>query len=151
MYTYRRNFICLYILIFYRMFPTTQLKLKIKYLHYKTNKCTFALVILFTITIFSGCVIGTPVNFGGMTGRAIAVILKLNFWKLCDHKKSFLLAPKTALCSFVQLCAALCSFVQLCAALCSFVQLCAALCSFVQLCAALCSFVQLWAALFSFV
>jgi hypothetical protein len=29
--------------------------------------------------IFSGCVIGTPVNFGGMTGRALAVILKLNF------------------------------------------------------------------------
>jgi hypothetical protein len=24
-------------------------------------------------------VIGTPVNFGGMTGRALAVILKLNF------------------------------------------------------------------------
>jgi hypothetical protein len=24
--------------------------------------------------IFSGCVIGTPVNFGGMTGRALAVI-----------------------------------------------------------------------------
>jgi hypothetical protein len=29
--------------------------------------------------IFSGCVIGTPVNFGGMAGRALAVILKLNF------------------------------------------------------------------------
>jgi hypothetical protein len=24
-------------------------------------------------------VTGTPVNFGGMTGRALAVILKLNF------------------------------------------------------------------------
>jgi hypothetical protein len=29
--------------------------------------------------IFSGCVIGKPVNFGGMTGRALAVILKINF------------------------------------------------------------------------
>jgi hypothetical protein len=29
--------------------------------------------------IFSGCVIGTPVNVGGMTGRALAVILKLKF------------------------------------------------------------------------
>jgi hypothetical protein len=36
----------------------------------KTNKQT---------NIFSGCVIGTPVNFGGMTGKALAVILKLNF------------------------------------------------------------------------
>jgi hypothetical protein len=26
--------------------------------------------------IFSGCVTGTPVNFGGITGRAQAVILK---------------------------------------------------------------------------
>jgi hypothetical protein len=40
--------------------------------------------------IFSGCVIGTPVNFGGMTGRALAVILKLIFWKSCDHKKLYL-------------------------------------------------------------
>jgi hypothetical protein len=32
-------------------------------------------------------VTGTPVNFGGMTGRALAVILKLIFWKSCDHKK----------------------------------------------------------------
>jgi hypothetical protein len=24
-----------------------------------------------------------------MTGRALAVILKLNFWKSCDHKKSY--------------------------------------------------------------
>jgi hypothetical protein len=39
-------------------------------------------------------VTGTPVNFGGMTGRALAVILKLNFGKSCNHKKSFLLAPK---------------------------------------------------------
>jgi hypothetical protein len=35
-------------------------------------------------------VTGTPVNFGGMTGRALAVILKLNFWKSCDHKKSYI-------------------------------------------------------------
>jgi hypothetical protein len=32
-------------------------------------------------------VIGTPLNFGGMTGRALAVICKLNFWKSCDQKK----------------------------------------------------------------
>jgi hypothetical protein len=31
--------------------------------------------------IFSGC---------GMTGRALAVILKLKFLKSCDHKKSFI-------------------------------------------------------------
>jgi hypothetical protein len=30
-------------------------------------------------TIFSGCVIGTPLNSGGMAARALAVILKLNF------------------------------------------------------------------------
>jgi hypothetical protein len=29
--------------------------------------------------IFPGCVIGIAVNFGGMTGRALAVNLKLNF------------------------------------------------------------------------
>jgi hypothetical protein len=29
--------------------------------------------------IFSGCVIGTPVNFSRMTGRALAVNLKLIF------------------------------------------------------------------------
>jgi hypothetical protein len=29
--------------------------------------------------IFSDSVIGTPVNFGGMTGKALAVILNLNF------------------------------------------------------------------------
>jgi hypothetical protein len=34
-------------------------------------------------------VIGTP--FGGMTGRALTVILKLNFWKSCDHKKKLYL------------------------------------------------------------
>jgi hypothetical protein len=34
----------------------------------------------FTLKLFSqDSVIGTPVNFGGMTGRALAVILKLNF------------------------------------------------------------------------
>jgi hypothetical protein len=31
--------------------------------------------------IFSDWVTGIPVNFCGMTGRALAVILKLNFWK----------------------------------------------------------------------
>jgi hypothetical protein len=40
--------------------------------------------------IFSGCVIGTPVNFSMMIGRGLAVILKLKFWKSCDHKKSFI-------------------------------------------------------------
>jgi hypothetical protein len=29
--------------------------------------------------IFPGCVIGTPVNFSRMTGRVLAVNLKLNF------------------------------------------------------------------------
>jgi hypothetical protein len=29
-----------------------------------------------------------------MTGRALAVIIKLNFWKLCDHKKSFYFGPQ---------------------------------------------------------
>jgi hypothetical protein len=29
--------------------------------------------------IFLGCVTGTPVNFSGMTGRAQAVVLKINF------------------------------------------------------------------------
>jgi hypothetical protein len=43
--------------------------------------------------IFSDWVTGTTVNFSGMIGRALAVNLKLNFWKSCDHKKSFLLAP----------------------------------------------------------
>jgi hypothetical protein len=32
---------------------------------------------------------GTPVNFGGL-----AVIVKLNFWKSWDHKKSFILIAK---------------------------------------------------------
>jgi hypothetical protein len=40
--------------------------------------------------IFSDWVTGTPVNFDGMTGRALAVILKVNFWKSCDHKKSYI-------------------------------------------------------------
>jgi hypothetical protein len=44
--------------------------------------------------IVSGCVIGTPVNFGGMTVRALAVILKLNCWKSCDHKKSFITSER---------------------------------------------------------
>jgi hypothetical protein len=39
-------------------------------------------------------VIGTPVNFDGMTGRALAVNLKLNFFKSCDHKKSFFIGPQ---------------------------------------------------------
>jgi hypothetical protein len=30
-------------------------------------------------------VTGTPLNFGGMTGRALAVYLKLHFFKSCDH------------------------------------------------------------------
>jgi hypothetical protein len=47
---------------------------------------------LFNINfVFSGCVIGTPVYFGGMTGRGRAVILKFNFSKSCDHKKINLL------------------------------------------------------------
>jgi hypothetical protein len=29
-----------------------------------------------------------------MTGRALAVILKLNFWKSCDHKKSIFIGPQ---------------------------------------------------------
>jgi hypothetical protein len=42
----------------------------------------------FYITIiFSGCVIGTPVNFGGMTGRALGVILKLIFGNRAITKK----------------------------------------------------------------
>jgi hypothetical protein len=44
--------------------------------------------------IFSDWVIGIPVNFGGLTGRALAVNLKLNFWKSCDHKKSFFIGPQ---------------------------------------------------------
>jgi hypothetical protein len=36
-------------------------------------------------------VIGTPVNFNGMTVRRRAVILKLNLSNSCDHKKSFFL------------------------------------------------------------
>jgi hypothetical protein len=39
-------------------------------------------------------VIGTPVHFGGMTDRALAVILKLNFLNRAITKKVFLLAPK---------------------------------------------------------
>jgi hypothetical protein len=35
-------------------------------------------------------VIGTPLNFGGMAGRALAVILKLFFWKSCDYKKIYI-------------------------------------------------------------
>jgi hypothetical protein len=38
---------------------------------------------------FSSCVIGTPVNVSEMTVRRRAVILKLNFSKSYDHKKSF--------------------------------------------------------------
>jgi hypothetical protein len=38
---------------------------------------------------FSGWVLGTPVHFGRMTVRGHPVILKLNFSKSCDHKKSF--------------------------------------------------------------
>jgi hypothetical protein len=30
-------------------------------------------------------IMGTPVNFVGMTGRALAVILKLNLGKSCDY------------------------------------------------------------------
>jgi hypothetical protein len=41
--------------------------------------------------LFSSCVIGTPVDFSGMIVRGQAVILKLNFSKSCDHKKSLLL------------------------------------------------------------
>jgi hypothetical protein len=37
--------------------------------------------------IFSGCVIGTPVNFGGMTGRALAVIYKIKFLKIVRSQK----------------------------------------------------------------
>jgi hypothetical protein len=40
-------------------------------------------------------VTGTPVNFGGMTGRALAVIFKLIFFKSCEHKKSFFIGPQT--------------------------------------------------------
>jgi hypothetical protein len=40
--------------------------------------------------IFSDWVTGTPVNFCGMTGRALAVIWKLNIWKSCHHKKSYI-------------------------------------------------------------
>jgi hypothetical protein len=48
-------------------------------------------IFLFYIKIiFSDWVTGTPVNFSGMTGRALAVILKLNFWKSFDHKKSYI-------------------------------------------------------------
>jgi hypothetical protein len=52
--------------------------------------CDFGHLQFYIKIIFSGCVIGTPVNFGGMTGRALAVILKLNFFKSCDHKKSYI-------------------------------------------------------------
>jgi hypothetical protein len=41
--------------------------------------------------IFLGCVIGTPVHFGGMIGRGQAIILKFNVFKSCVHKKSFFL------------------------------------------------------------
>jgi hypothetical protein len=37
---------------------------------------------------FSGCVIGTPVNFGGMTGRALAI---MNFFlKIVRSQKSYI-------------------------------------------------------------
>jgi hypothetical protein len=39
-------------------------------------------------------VTGTPVNFGGMTGRALAVNLKLIFENRAIKKKVFLLAPR---------------------------------------------------------
>jgi hypothetical protein len=32
----------------------------------------------------------TPVNFGGMTGRRLAVVAK--FRKSCDHNKSFIIS-----------------------------------------------------------
>jgi hypothetical protein len=38
-----------------------------------------AIFFLIKIILLS-CVIGTPVNFGGMTGSALAVILKLNVY-----------------------------------------------------------------------
>jgi hypothetical protein len=44
--------------------------------------------LLYIKIIFSDWVIGTPVHFGGMTDRGRAVILKFNFSKSCDHKKS---------------------------------------------------------------
>jgi hypothetical protein len=43
--------------------------------------------------IFLDWVKGTPI-FGGMSGRALAVILKLNFWKSCNHKKSFITSER---------------------------------------------------------
>jgi hypothetical protein len=51
--------------------------------------------IYFTLKLFSQ----TPVNFGGITGRALAVILKLNFWKSCDHHKKAIQCKKK-LCFF---------------------------------------------------
>jgi hypothetical protein len=39
----------------------------------------YNIIFFYIKIIFSDCVIGTPANFGGMTGRALAVILKLNF------------------------------------------------------------------------
>jgi hypothetical protein len=43
----------------------------------------------FYINFLLGCVIGTPVYFGGMTGRGRAVILKYNLSKSWDYKNSF--------------------------------------------------------------
>jgi hypothetical protein len=54
----------------------------------------FKKIIFYIKIIFSDWVTGTPVNFNGMTGRALAVILKLNFWKSCDHKKRFFIGPQ---------------------------------------------------------
>jgi hypothetical protein len=58
---------------------------KVYFIYFNVQKNLFYIKI-----IFSGCVICTPVNSGGMTGRALAVILKLNFKKSCDHKKSYI-------------------------------------------------------------
>jgi hypothetical protein len=54
-------------------------------------QCTITIkkILLYVKIIFSGLVIGTPVHFGGMTGRGRAIILKFNFSKSCDHKKRF--------------------------------------------------------------
>jgi hypothetical protein len=46
----------------------------------------------FFFNFYSDWDIGTPVNLGGMTGRALAVILKLIFFKSCDHQKVLLFA-----------------------------------------------------------
>jgi hypothetical protein len=89
-------FIFFYILKKIKKFSNFKIKIesvviinKIYIIYFNVQKKIFYIKI-----IFSDWVTGTPVNFGGMTGRALAVILKLNFWKSCDQKKSvFFLAP----------------------------------------------------------